>query len=62
MKTAAANLRSFGPETVIPTAGVQGTYLVEAAGESHFPAFTPGRVVNTMAAGDAFVGGFAKTH
>lgn len=59
IKVAMAELRSLGVETVILTAGELGAFLAEAAGDRRFPAFSPKQVVDTTAAGDAFVGGLA---
>jgi ribokinase len=59
IKVAMAELRSLGVETVILTAGEQGAFLAEVAGDRRFPAFSPKRVVDTTAAGDAFVGGLS---
>jgi ribokinase len=59
MLASAAQLRTIGVDTVILTAGEQGVYLAEAKGNRHFPAFSPEQVVDTTAAGDAFVGGLA---
>jgi ribokinase len=55
---AAVALRGLGVGTVILTLGKRGALLEEAAGATHVPTFevTP---VDTTAAGDAFVGGFA---
>jgi len=57
-ETAAAALRGLGVGTVILTLGERGALLAREKGAEHFPAFevTP---VDTTAAGDAFVGGFA---
>jgi ribokinase len=57
-KAAAAALRGLGVGTVILTLGERGALLAREEGVEHFPAFevTP---VDTTAAGDAFVGGFA---
>jgi ribokinase len=52
------HLRSLGPQTVIITLGNQGALLVTQTGETHVPGF-PVPVVDTTAAGDAFVGGLA---
>jgi ribokinase len=56
--TAAAALRGLGVGTVILTLGERGALLAWEEGTRHFAAFavTP---VDTTAAGDAFVGGFA---
>jgi ribokinase len=55
---AAAALLASGVETVILTLGERGALLARADGQTHVPAFavTP---VDTTAAGDAFLGGFA---
>ncbi len=55
---AAMALRESGVDTVILTLGERGALLARAGGTRLFPAFdvTP---VDTTAAGDAFVGGFA---
>jgi ribokinase len=66
-EAAAAALLKLGAGTVILTLGERGALLAQAGGATHVPAFrvTP---VDTTAAGDAFVGGFAvamaegKTH
>lgn len=55
----ADKLRSFGVETVILTAGEQGAFLAEVGGTRRFPAFSLEQVVDTTAAGDAFVAGLA---
>jgi ribokinase len=57
-EAAAMALRALGVRTVILTLGERGASLAREAGSDHFPAFkvTP---VDTTAAGDAFVGGFA---
>lgn len=52
-------INSLGLRTVIQTAGEQGAYLYETRGRRLFPAYTVGKVVDTTAAGDAFVGGLA---
>jgi ribokinase len=54
-----ARLRAIGVNTVILTAGKQGVFLAEAGSNRHFPAFSLDQVVDTTAAGDAFVGGLA---
>jgi ribokinase len=55
---AATSLLELGVGTVILTLGERGALLAQAAGATHVPAFevVP---VDTTAAGDAFVGGFA---
>jgi ribokinase len=57
-EAAAAALRELGVGTVILTLGGRGALLAREDGAEYFPAFevTP---VDTTAAGDAFVGGFA---
>ena len=57
-ETAAAALRGLGVGAVILTLGARGAMLAQAGKAELFPAFdvTP---VDTTAAGDAFVGGFA---
>ena len=57
-EAAATALRKLGVGTVILTLGERGALLAREDGAEHFPAFevTP---VDTTAAGDAFVGGFA---
>ena len=59
IKAAAAKLRALGVGTVILTLGERGALLAEADGMTHFPAFVVDRVVDTTAAGDAFVAGLA---
>ena len=59
MLTSMAKLRTIGVNTVILTAGEQGVFLAEAGSNRHFPAFSLEQVVDTTAAGDAFVGGLA---
>jgi ribokinase len=56
---AAARLLSFGIGTVILTLGSQGALLTQAERRLFFPAFRADQVVDTTAAGDAFVGGLA---
>lgn len=57
-ENAAAKLRSQGVSTVILTLGARGAWLLDGEQSTHVDAFhvTP---VDTTAAGDAFVGGFA---
>jgi ribokinase len=57
-EAAAVALLELGVGTVILTLGERGALLAREEGAEHFPAFdvTP---VDTTAAGDAFVGGFA---
>lgn len=55
---AAARLISMGAGNVIVTLGAQGALFANAAGYQHFPA-PKVKAVDTTAAGDTFVGGFA---
>jgi ribokinase len=55
---AAQALRTAGAEVVVVTLGGAGALLVSEAGAQHIPAFTT-EVVDTTAAGDAFMGGLA---
>lgn len=57
-RVAARHLRSKGVGTVVLTLGGQGALLIAAGQEKHVPAFAV-EVVDTTAAGDAFVAGFA---
>lgn len=59
LKQAAAHLLKTGVGSVIMTLGEEGALLAQPAGLTLFPAFTPRNVIDTTAAGDAFVGGFA---
>jgi ribokinase len=59
LEAAAGKLRNLGAGTVLLTLGQQGALLVEPAGLCCYPAFTMEKVVDTTAAGDAFVGGLA---
>ncbi len=56
--TAAQALLAGGVSTVVLTLGERGALLAQPEGWAHFPAF-PVTPVDTTAAGDAFVGGFA---
>lgn len=51
-------LRNWGARTIIVTLGEGGVLVHEAASEIHLPAYTV-KVVDTVGAGDAFVGAFA---
>lgn len=51
-------LRQFGPRSVVITLGGEGATIVGAAGATREPGFSV-PVVDTTAAGDAFVGGLA---
>ena len=57
-KAAAQALLADGVPTVVLTLGERGALLAQPQGLAHFPAF-PVTPVDTTAAGDAFVGGFA---
>jgi ribokinase len=56
--TAAGELLAKGVPTVIVTLGSMGALLVTAQGATHLPAFEV-EIVDTTAAGDAFIGGLA---
>ena len=58
IEQAAEHLRRIGVGTVILTLGERGAFLCSAAGNRHVPAYKI-RPVDTTAAGDAFLGGFA---
>jgi ribokinase len=55
---AAKALRARGIGVVVLTLGERGAYVFSSEGGFHVPA-RPVKVVDTTAAGDAFVGGFA---
>lgn len=57
-EVAARQLRSLGARNVIVTLGAQGALFAGARGVQHFPAPVV-RPLDTTAAGDTFVGGFA---
>lgn len=57
-ETAATQLIAMGAGKVIVTLGAQGSLFVNGNGFEHFPAPTV-KAVDTTAAGDTFVGGFA---
>jgi ribokinase len=59
-RRAAERLRKMGAGKVIVTLGAEGALLVDAAGSRHFPAPRV-QPVDTTAAGDTFVGGFAAS-
>lgn len=58
-ETAAQRLRERGAQNVIVTLGAKGALLVTGEEVAHVDAF-PVDVVDTTAAGDAFIGGFAS--
>ncbi|MFK8331847.1 ribokinase [Pseudomonas sp. BJa5] len=57
-EVAAEQLRSLGVQNVIVTLGAQGALFASAQGVRHFPAPVV-QPLDTTAAGDTFVGGFA---
>ncbi len=57
-ETAARSLVARGAQTVIVTLGANGALIVNRDGAKHVPSFHV-QVVDTTAAGDAFIGGFA---
>jgi ribokinase len=57
-ETAAARLIAMGASKVIITLGAQGSLFANGKGFEHFPAPNV-KAVDTTAAGDTFVGGFA---
>lgn len=59
LAAAAAHLRAQGVGTVMLTLGGRGALLAVEQETRHFPAFPVAQVVDTTAAGDAFVGGLA---
>lgn len=59
IRAAATKLHDLGVGTIILTLGERGALLAQEKGMRHFPAFAVDRVVDTTAAGDAFVGGLA---
>ncbi len=58
VETAARLLVTQGAQTVIVTLGANGALIVNKDGVKHIPSFKV-NVVDTTAAGDAFIGGFA---
>lgn len=60
LAAAASALRDFGIETVLLTLGERGVLLADSDGIELFPAYKVEIVVDTTAAGDAFLGGFAS--
>ncbi len=58
-ENAAKTLLERGVPTVIVTLGANGALLVDKVNTKHIPSF-PVEVVDTTAAGDAFIGGFAS--
>lgn len=61
IEAAAARLRERGVAAVVLTLGARGALLAEKSGTHHFPAFAVDRVVDTTAAGDAFVAALATS-
>lgn len=59
IEAAADHLRQMGVGTVILTLGERGALLAQADEKIYLPAMAVDRVVDSTAAGDAFVGGFA---
>ncbi len=59
IESAAADLMAAGVGSVILTLGEKGAFLAQEGKTRHMPAFIVERVVDTTAAGDAFVGGLA---
>lgn len=55
----AGKLGNLRASAVLLTLGQEGALLIEPAGLRRYPAFAVDRVVDTTAAGDAFVGGLA---
>jgi len=58
LESAVVKLLSMGVRNLIITLGEQGVLLLNAAGQKKFPAYRV-KAVDTVAAGDAFVGAFA---
>lgn len=59
IRAAATHLRDQGLPTVIVTMGGRGALMASTSGQRHYHAFAVAPVVDTTAAGDAFVGGLA---
>ena len=59
LQLAATKLQAFGVATIILTLGSRGALLAQDGKFRHFPSFDVADVVDTTAAGDAFVGGLA---
>lgn len=58
-ETAARSLLGRGAQTIVVTLGANGSLIVTKDRATHVPAFEV-QVVDTTAAGDAFIGGFAS--
>ncbi len=58
LESAVRKARQIGVSTLVVTMGEQGALLVDESGEHHIPAFKV-KPVDTVAAGDGFVGAFA---
>ncbi|MCP5096991.1 MAG: ribokinase [Chloroflexi bacterium] len=59
VEIAACQLLKLGVETVVLTLGERGALLANATGMNYISSFSVNSVVDTTAAGDSFVGGFA---
>ncbi len=57
-ETAARQLKQRGASAVIVTLGAEGVYLLDNSGSTHLPAHKV-KAIDTVAAGDAFVGALA---
>jgi ribokinase len=60
LAAAASSLLASGVGAVILTLGERGALLAQEGAHTYFPAFSMEQVVDTTAAGDAFVGGLAS--
>ncbi|MDX1413990.1 MAG: ribokinase [Candidatus Promineifilaceae bacterium] len=59
LKSAAREIHALGVGTIVFTLGERGAFLSDGDLFSYFPAYPIEQVVDTTAAGDSFVGGFA---